>query len=192
MAKLIYTAICSVDGYISDADGGFDWAAPDEQVHAWVNDLERPIGTYLYGRRLYETMRVWQELGDHDEPVVRDYAHLWQAARKVVYSASLDEGATPLTPRTTLERTFDAAAVRAVKDAAETDLSIGGATLAGVAMAAGLIDEVRLFLSPAIVGGGTRALPDNVRLDLSLEEHHTFDSGVVYLRYAVRNPASAA
>jgi dihydrofolate reductase len=182
MAKLIYTAICSVDGYISDAAGGFDWAAPDEEVHAFVNELERPIGTYLYGRRLYETMRVWQDLGNDDAPVVRDYARLWQAARKVVYSAALDRVTTP---QTTLERSFDPVAVAGFKASSASDLSIGGATLAGIALSALLVDEVRLFVSPAIVGGGTRALPNDVRLDLALLDERRFDSGVVYLRYAV-------
>lgn len=182
MAKLIYTAICSVDGYISDADGGFDWAAPDEEVHAFVNDLERPIGTCLYGRRLYETMRVWQDLGDAEAAVVRDYAELWQAATKVVYSAALERVTTP---RTTLVRSFDPADVAERKRSSETDLSIGGATLAGIALAAGVVDEVRLFIAPAIVGGGTRALPNDVRLDLTLADERVFDSGVVYLRYAI-------
>ena len=182
MAKLIYTAICSADGYISDADGGFDWAAPDEQVHAFVNDLERNIGTYLYGRRIYETMRVWQDLGDDENPVVRDFARVWQASRKVVYSAALDRVSTP---DTTLERSFEPTAVAELKRSSQSDLSIGGATLAGIALATGLVDEVRLLIAPAIVGGGTRALPDDVRLDLELLDERRFDSGVVYLRYAV-------
>ncbi|HEY4269084.1 MAG TPA: dihydrofolate reductase family protein [Galbitalea sp.] len=182
MAKLIYTAICSLDGYTADADGGFDWAAPDEQVHAFVNDLERPIGTYLYGRRLYETMRVWQDLGDHENPVVRDFALMWQSAQKIVYSAALDGVSTT---DTTLERSFEPTAVAALKGSSGSDLSIGGATLAGIALAAGLVDEVRLFLAAAIVGGGTRALPDAVRRKLTLLDERRFDSGVVYLRYAV-------
>jgi dihydrofolate reductase len=185
MARLVYTSICSIDGYIADDDGNFDWAAPDEQVHAFVNDLERPIGTYLYGRRLYETMRVWQDLGEDEEPVVRDYARLWQAAQKVVYSAALDAVSTP---NTTLERSFDDESVAAMKRSADGDLSIGGATLAGVALAADLIDEVRLFLAPTIVGNGTRALPTGVRVELQLVESRSFDSGVMYLRYSVTHP----
>ncbi len=182
MAKLVYTSICSIDGYVADADGNFDWAAPDAQVHAFVNHLERSIGTYLYGRRLYDTMRVWQELGGDEEPVVRDFARMWQTARKVVYSATLDAVSTP---DTALERSFDVESVAAMKRSADRDLSVGGATLAGVALSSGLVDEVRLFLSPAIVGNGTRALPADVRLDLDLVDVRSFDSGVVYLRYRV-------
>jgi len=181
MAKLICTAITSLDGYIADEKGNFDWAAPDAEVHAFVNDLERPIGTYLYGRRLYETMVFWEDGGD-EEAVSRDYADLWRAADKVVYSTTLT---AVRSARTRIERTFDAEAVRALKEAAERDLSIGGSGLAAHAFRAGLIDEVRLFVNPVIVGGGTRFLPDGVRLDLQTVDERRFDSGVIYLCYQV-------
>jgi dihydrofolate reductase len=185
MPKLIYSAIASVDGYVADANGNFDWAAPDEEVHAFVNDLERPIGTYLYGRRMYDVMAVWETLPVDDEPpVMRDFAELWRAADKVVYSRTLDEVTTP---KTRLEREFDAEAVRGLKDAAASDLSVGGPGLAAEALAAGLVDEIGLFLTPVVVGGGTRALPDGVRLDLELLDERRFASGVVYASYRVRN-----
>jgi dihydrofolate reductase len=181
MGKLICTAITSLDGYIADEKGNFDWAAPDAEVHAFINDLERPIGTYLYGRRLYDTMVFWEDGGDEDA-VSRDYAGLWRAADKVVYSTTLT---TVRSARTRIERTFDAEAVRALKEAAERDLSIGGSGLAAHAFRAGLIDEVRLFVNPVIVGGGTRFLPDGVRLDLQTVDERRFGSGVIYLRYEV-------
>jgi dihydrofolate reductase len=185
MANLVYSAIASLDGYVADANGNFDWAAPDEEVHAFVNDLERPVGTYLYGRRMYEVMAVWQTLSLDDEPaVMRDFAELWRAADKIVYSRTLDEVTTP---KTRLERDFDPEAVRRLKDTAASDLGVGGPGLAAEALAAGLVDEIGLFLTPVIVGGGTRALPDGVRLDLELLEERRFASGVVYIRYRVRN-----
>ncbi len=183
MAKLMYTAITSLDGYIEDEDGSFDWSAPDEDVHAFVNDLERPIGTYLLGRRLYETMVYWETPPADSPPVALDYARVWRSADKVVYSTTLRETASG---RTRIERTFDPDAVRAVKEAAGADLSVGGADLAADAFRAGLVDEVRLFLNPVIVGGGKRALPDGVRLDLELRNEHRFANGVIYLRYAAR------
>jgi dihydrofolate reductase len=184
MAKLIYAAIASLDGYVADADGSFDWAAPDEEVHAFVNDLERPIGTYLYGRRMYEVMRFWETAHTlPDEPsIVRDYAAIWQAADKVVYSTTLEAVSTA---RTRLERAFDPEAVRRMKASAEQDLSVGGPTLAARAIAAGLIDECHLFLVPAVVGGGTRALPDGVHLTLDLLDERRFARGTVYLRYRI-------
>ncbi|MET0159112.1 MAG: dihydrofolate reductase family protein [Acidimicrobiales bacterium] len=183
MAKLIYTAITSLDGYIEDEHGSFDWSAPDEDVHAFVNDLERRIGTYLYGRRLYETMVYW-ETAPADSPAVElNYARVWRSADKVVYSTMLQETASA---RTRIERTFDADAVRAQKEAANADLSVGGAELAAHGFRAGLVDEVRLLLNPVVVGGGKRALPDGVRLDLELLDERRFSSGVVYLRYATR------
>ena len=183
MAKLICSAIASLDGYVEDEQGGFGWAAPDEQVHAFINDLERPIGTYLYGRRMYEVMSVWETMPLDDEPdVMRDYAELWRAADKVIYSRSLESVSTP---RTRLEREFDVDAVRRLKESASRDLSIGGPTLAGAALAAGLVDEISLFFSPVLVGGGARALPDGVRLDLGLLDQHRFANGVVYVRYRV-------
>lgn len=182
MARLIYSAIMSLDGYIADAEGNFDWAAPDEEVHAFVNDLERPVGTYLYGRRMYETMRYWETahtLAD-PHPVSLDFARIWQAADKVVYSATLQ---APDTARTRVERDFDPDQVRKLKEAADRDLTVGGAHLAAQAIAAGLVDEYQLFAVPAIVGGGTRALPDHVRLDLALTDQRRFSNGTVYLRY---------
>lgn len=184
MAKLICTAMTSLDGYIADEHGQFDWAAPDSDVHAFVNDLERPIGTYLYGRRMYEVMVFWETApaGPDQSPVVLDYAKLWRAADKIVYSTTLP---TAGSARTRIERTFDPAAVRAVKDAADRDLSIGGPALAAHAFRAGLVDEVRLFVSPVIIGGGNRFLPDGLRLNLHLVDERRFDNGVVYLRYRV-------
>lgn len=182
MGRLLFSAIASVDGYTVDATGSFDWAAPDPEVHAYVNDVERDIGTYLYGRRMYETMRVWQDLADDEDPVVADYARVWQGADKVVYSATLS-GTT--TPRTRLVRAFDPAEVRALVEAADTDVSVGGPTLAAAAFDAGLVSEVRLILVPVAVGGGTPALPAGRRLALSLLDERRFSGGTVALRYAV-------
>ncbi len=184
MAKLIYSAITSLDGYVADADGTFDWAAPDPEVHAFVNDLERPVGTYLYGRRMYEVMLAW-ETGrplPGPSPVTRDFAGLWRAADKVVYSRTLE---APSSGRTRVERAFDPEAVRRLKASAARDLSVGGPGLAAHALAAGLVDEVHLFLHPIVVGGGTPALPDRVRFRLELLGEHRFAGGVVHLHYRV-------
>jgi dihydrofolate reductase len=181
MGRLVYSQICSLDGYTADADGKFDWAEPDEEVHAFVNDLERPVGSYLYGRRMYETLAVWQSIGGADQPeVVNDYAEIWRAADKVVYSTTL---AAVSTPRTRLEREFDPAVVRALTAASERDVSVGGPGLAASAIRAGLVEEFHLFVNPVVVGGGTRALPDGVRLDLGLVDEHRFGNGVVHLHY---------
>jgi dihydrofolate reductase len=182
MGQLIYAAIASLDGYVADSEGRFDWSMPDHEVHAFVNDLERPIGTHLYGRRMYEVLSAWETMDD-DDPVMRDYAEVWRAADKVVYSRTLEKVTTS---RTRLEPEFDPAAVRALKEAASSDLSIGGPELAGQALKAGLVDEVHLFLNPVAVGGGNRALPDGVRVDLELLDERRFTAGVVYLRYATR------
>ncbi|TMM39733.1 MAG: deaminase [Actinobacteria bacterium] len=184
MARLIYSMIASLDGYTVDADGSFDWAAPDEEVHAFVNDLERPVGTYLYGRRMYQTMAAWEspEMLADPSPVVRDFAQVWQAADKVVYSTTLDSVASA---RTRIEPAFDPDAVRAMTAAADRDLSIGGPHLAAQALRAGLVDECHLFLHPIAVGGGTRALPDGVRIGLELLDERRFGSGVVHLHYRV-------
>ncbi len=179
MAKLIYSAIASLDGYIEDEHGKFDWAAPDAEVHHFVNDMERPIGTYLYGRRMYETMVYW-ETAPSERPESRDYAEIWQAADKVVYSTTL-KGVS--SARTRLERDFDPAAVRQLKSNADRDVSVGGPGLATHALQAGLVDECHLFLHPVTVGGGKPALPAGVRLELLGERH--FESGVVYLSYRV-------
>jgi dihydrofolate reductase len=184
MPKLIYAAIASLDGYVEDEQGRFDWAAPDAEVHAFVNDLERPIGTYLYGRRMYETMVFWETAGaEADEPAeFRDYAQLWRAAEKVVFSRTLPEVSSA---RTRIERAFAPDAIRRLKRSAETDVSIGGAELAGQAFAAGLVDECHLFLCPIVVGGGKRALPDGVRMDLELLGERRFGNGVVHLHHRV-------
>ena len=184
MGRLHYAVICSLDGYTADADGGFDWAAPDPEVHAFVNDMERPIGTYLYGRRMYETMAVWQTMGGPGEhPVEVDYADIWRAAEKVVYSTTLTSVSTP---RTRLERAVDPGAVQQLKDSADADLGIGGATLAASLLRAGLVDDVHHLLHPVVIGGGTRALPDGVALDLELVAERRFASGVVYLHHRAR------
>jgi len=186
MAKLIYSAIMSLDGYIADEDGNFDWAAPDEEVHAFVNDLERPIGTYLYGRRMYDVMRYWETAPTDasQPPVVRDYARIWQAADKIVYSKALT---TASTTRTRIEKDFDPQAVRRMKATASGDLSIGGAHLAAQAIRAGLVDEIHLFVGPIVVGGGTRALPDHARVKLQLLDEQRFRNGVVHLHYRTRS-----
>ena len=184
MARLIYSALASLDGYTADADGNFDWAAPSAEVHAFVNDLEREAGTYLYGRRMYETMAVWETMDLSGEPEpMRDYAEIWRAADKVVYSRTL---ATPATPRTRIERDFDPEAVGRMKETVDRDVTIGGPTLAAHALEAGIVDEIQLFLVPVVVGGGTRALPDGVRIDLELMDERRFASGAVYLRYQSR------
>src|SRR4051794_30257773 len=179
MARLIYSAIASLDGYIEDEHGKFDWAAPDEEVHAFVNDLERPLGTHLCGRRLYDVIVVWETM-QSEHAVMRDYAEIWRAAEKVVYSRTLE---TPSSERTRIEREFDPAVVRQMKASAKRDISVGGAELAAQAIKAGLVDEVNLFLSPVVVGGGTQALPNGVRLQLELLDEHRFGNGVVYVRY---------
>jgi dihydrofolate reductase len=184
MGRLIYTAITSLDGYTADESGLFDWSMPDEEVHTAINDQERQFGTYLYGRRVYEVMVAWETLGaGADEPqAIRDYAAIWRAADKIVFSSTLHDVASE---RTRIERTFDADAVERLKRESTRDLTIGGAGLAGHALAAGVVDEVRLFVSPVIVGGGTRALPPGVRIDLRLRDERRFRNGVVYSAYDV-------
>ena len=185
MAKLIYSAIASLDGYVADENGNFDWAAPDGEVHTFVNELERPVGTYLYGRRMYEVMAYWETadtLADQP-PVERDFAEIWQAADKIVYSKTLEQVASA---RTRIEREFDPEAVRRMKASAERDLSVGGPELAAQAITAGLVDELHLFVTPIVVGGGNPWLPDGVRVKLELRDERRFGSGVVYLRYRTR------
>jgi dihydrofolate reductase len=186
MAKLIYSAITSLDGYIEDERGSFDWSVPDEEVHRFVNDLERPIGTYLYGRRMYDVMVAWETIDD-ESPVMRDYAQIWRAADKIVYSRTL---ATAASARTRIEHEFEPDAVRTLKASAERDLSVGGPELAGQALAAGLVDEVHLFVSPVVVGGGKRALPGGVHLQLELVDVRRFGNGVVHLQYRVSSGRS--
>jgi dihydrofolate reductase len=182
MARLIYGAITSVDGYIEDRTGGFGWAEPDEEVHAFVNDLERPVGTYLYGRRMYETMVGWETDPGiaAQSPSMADFARIWQAADKVVYSTTLEAVSTS---RTRIERAFDPDQVREMKASADRDLAVGGPGLAAHAFGAGLVDECHLFLVPVVVGGGKPALPHGVRLDLHLLDERRFGDGTVHLRY---------
>jgi dihydrofolate reductase len=185
MARLIYSAISSLDGYIEDMNGNFDWAAPDEEVHRFINNLERSAGTHLYGRRMYETLMVWETDPNlaADSPITRDFAEIWQAADKIVYSKTLQATSTR---KTQLERNFNPEAIRQLKETVEQDILIGGAELAAHAFRAGLIDECHLFLTPIIVGGGKPTLPDNVRSELELLEERRFGSGVVFLRYRTR------
>jgi dihydrofolate reductase len=183
MARLVYAALASLDGSVADEDGRFDWAEPDAEVHAFVNDLERSLGTYLYGRRMYEVMVWWEtlDLGD-TPPHIRDYAEVWRDADKIVYSRTLP---TVASERTRLEREFDPEAVRRLKASADRDLAIGGPGLAAHALAAGLVDELHLLLVPHVVGGGTRVFPDGVQLPLELLNERRFGNGTVYLRYRV-------
>ena len=185
MAKLIYAAIASLDGYVADADGNFDWAAPDEEVHTFVNELERRVGTYLYGRRMYDTMVFWEAVPNlADEPAcVQDFAEIWRSADKIVYSRTLETAASD---STRIERTFEAEAIRRMKATAEKDITVGGPELAAQAIRAGLVDEFHLFVTPVVVGGGTSWLPDDVRVDLELLDERRFASGVVHLHYRVR------
>jgi dihydrofolate reductase len=184
VAKLIYTAITSLDGYVADEDGKFDWGEPDEEVHAFVNDLERSVGTYLYGRRLYEVMLAWETLDLADQPaVIRDFAEIWRAAEKIVYSKTLGSASSG---KTRLERDFDPAAVRQLKEAAGRDLAVGGPELAGHAFRAGLVDELHLFVASIAVGGGKQSLPSGLRLELDLLDECRFDNGMAYLHYHTR------
>lgn len=182
MAKLIYSAITSLDGYIADQEGKFDWSVPDEEVHAAVNDLERTIGTYLYGRRMYEVMAAWETM--HLEPgqsdVTQDFARIWQSADKVVFSRTLGAASSE---RTRIECTFEPEAIDRLKRTADRDISIGGPTVAAAAFRAGLVDECHLFVSPIVVGGGNQALPDRVRVQLELVDVRRFGNGVVHLHY---------
>lgn len=182
MADLIYPALMSLDGFIADQDGNFDWAEPDEEVHRFVNDQERTVGTYLYGRRMYDIMIGWETdptLAEHSE-VMREFAEIWQAAEKIVYSTTLDEVSTK---RTRIVREFDPDAVRELKASSDRDIAIAGPTLAEHAISAGLVDEWQMYLSPIVVGAGTPYLPAGVRVPLQLVEQRVFGNGVVYLRY---------
>jgi dihydrofolate reductase len=188
VAALIYSAIASLDGYVADEHGNFDWAAPGPEVHGFINELERPVGTYLYGRRMYETMVVWDDPDAFaDQPAhMREFSQVWRAADKVVYSTTLE---APSSDRTRIERSFDPDAVRRMKAEAAADLTVGGAGLAAQAIAAGLVDEYQLFLAPIIVGGGNPALPSGVRVKLELLAERRFANGVAYLRYRAPEPA---
>ncbi len=180
MARLIYATLASLDGYVADEDGKWDWAVPDAEVHAFVNDLTRPLGTYLYGRRMYEVLVAWETIDTGGDPVLEDFAEIWRAADKVVYSRTLEAVASA---RTRIEREFEPEAVRRMKASAERDLAIGGPELAAQAFGAGLVDECHLFLAPVIVGGGKRALPDAVRLELELLDERRVGDRFVYLHY---------
>lgn len=186
MAHLIYSALSSLDGYIEDMDGNFDWAAPDEEVHKFINDLERTAGIHLYGRRMYETLMVWETDPNlaADSPLTRDFAEIWQAADKIVYSKTLEAASTR---KTQIERSFDPQMIRQLKETATQDILIGGPELAAHAFRSGLIDEYHLFIAPIIVGGGKPALPDNVRLELELLEERHFRNGMVFLRYRIKS-----
>jgi dihydrofolate reductase len=185
MSNLIYSTITSLDGYVADEDGNFDWAEPDEEVHTFVNDLERSVGTYLYGRRMYEVMVPWEDAQTFADqpPFMQDYAEIWQAANKIVYSNTLE---TVSSARTRIERDFDPEAVRQMKAHAERDISVGGPDLAAQAIKAGVVDEFHLFVTPIVVGGGKRSLPDNVRLELELLDERRFGNGVIHLHYRTR------
>ena len=184
MAKLIYLMITSLDGYVADRDGNFDWAEPDEEVHTFVNDLSRPVCTYLYGRRMYELMVYWETAHTLPDapPFIQDFARIWQVADKIVYSTTLQ---TASSGRTRIERDFDTETVRQLKASADRDVTVGGPDLATHAFRAGLVDECHLFITPIVVGGGTQSLPANVRCTLELLDERRFSSGVVYLRYGV-------
>ncbi len=186
MARLIYSAIASLDGYVADEDGNFDWAEPDEEVHTFVNDLERPVGTYLYGRRMYEVMVFWETAHTlaGQPPVIQDFAGIWQAADKIVYSRTLE---TVSSARTRIERDFDPEAVRELKARAGRDITVGGPDLAAQAIKAGLVDECHLFLAPIVVGGGKQFLPRGARLKLELLDERRFGNGVVHLHYRTRS-----
>ena len=184
MATLIYSAIASLDGYIEDEDGKFDWAEPDEEVHTFINDLERPIGTYLLGRRMYDVMSSWETISLADQPpFMHDFAEIWRAADKIVFSKTLE---TVSSASTRIEREFDPEAVRRMKAEAGRGLTVGGPDLAAQAFQAALVDELHLFLAPVVVGGGKKALPDKVRLELEPLDERRFGNGVVYLRYRTR------
>lgn len=182
MARLIYSAIMSLDGYVADENGNFDWAAPDEEVHTFVNDLERSVGTYLYGRRMYEVMAYWETAGSDQPAFIRDFAQIWKSADKIVYSKTLK---TASSARTRIEEDFDAEAVRQMKASAAKDITVGGPHLAAQAISARLVDELQLFVAPVVVGGGNRALPDGVRMNLELTDERRFGSGTIYLNYRV-------
>jgi dihydrofolate reductase len=184
MAKLIYSALTSLDGYVADEDGNFDWAKPSQEVHVFVNDLERPVGTHLYGRRMYEVMAYWETADTVDQPpFVRDYAEIWKAAEKIVYSRTLAEVSSA---RTRIEREFDIDAVRQLKATADRDIGVGGPDLAAQAIRAGLVDELHFFLAPVVIGGGNHSLPEDVRIELELLDERRFANGVVYVHYRTR------
>jgi dihydrofolate reductase len=184
VAKLIFSAITSLDGYVEDERGNFDLGAPDEEVHSFVNDLERPVGTYLYGRRMYETMVYWetaQALVDQ-RPCSREFTEIWQAADKIIYSESLKIVSSA---KTRIERRFDPKAIQRMKSIQERDITVGGPNLAAQAFKAGLVDEYQLFLTPVVLGGGKPSLPNDLRVECELLSERRFRSGVVFLHYRI-------
>jgi len=185
MGRLIYSAIASIDGYVADASGNFDWAEPDQPVHSFINDLERSVGTYLLGRRMYEVMSWWEDMGGSVDvpPYIADFAGIWRSADKIVYSSTLGE---PGTARTRIERVFDAGAIESMKMRSDRDISIGGPTLASAAIDAGLVDQVQLFVAPVVVGDGLPAFLGGAGVQLNLLDERRFDSGFVFLRYELR------
>jgi dihydrofolate reductase len=184
MARLIFSSITSLDGFVADETGSFDWSVPDEEVHQSINDLQRPLGTYLYGRRVYEVMQAWETMQVSGQPAaIQDYAEIWRRAEKIVYSTTLPGVATA---KTRLEKTFDPEAVARLVAEASSDLAVGGPRLAAEALRAGLVDEIQQWLSPVVVGAGTPFLPAGLRLRLELLDERRFGNGVVFLRYGVR------
>lgn len=184
MAKLVYIVNLSLDGYISDATGSLDWTTPSDEMLEFINDLVRPVGTYLYGRRMYEAMVYWETAHTLvDAPAVeKDFTHIWQGADKIVFSTTLD---APSSARTEIERQLDPALVRQLKQSSEQDLTVGGPDLAAQMLQAGLVDELQLFVAPILLGGGTRAFPDGLLQSLELMGEHRFESGTTYLNYRV-------
>ena len=185
MARLIYSAIASLDGYIADEDGKFDWAKPDEEVHSFINDLGRPVGTYLLGRRMYEVLAYWDDPPALDEQpsFVQEFAEIWQAADKVVYSRTLE---TARTARTRIERAFDPETIRQVKAQSDRDVTVGGPDLAAQAIRAGLVDDFQMFVVPVVVGAGKQSLPRDGRIELELLDERRFRNGTVFLHYRTR------
>jgi dihydrofolate reductase len=181
MARLVYSALASLDGFTEDAGGEIGWAVPDDEVHGFVNDLERPIGTYLYGRRMYEVMVAWETIAD-ERPHMRDYAEIWRAAEKVVFSKTLEAAGSA---RTRIEREFDPATIAEMKASASQDISVGGPELASQAIGAGLVDEIHLFLAPVAIGAGKPALPTGQKLALELQDLHKFRDGTLHLHYSL-------
>jgi dihydrofolate reductase len=182
MAKVIYSGIMSLDGYVADQAGKFDWGVPDTEVHTAINDLTRSVGTFLLGRRMYEVLVAWESMDVADQPtVIKDFARIWRAANKVVYSRTLE---TAPSVNTRIERIFHPDEVRRMKATAERDISVGGPNLAAHAITAGLVDEYHLFVNPIVVGGGTSYLPNDTRVGLELLDERRFSNGVVLLRYA--------
>jgi dihydrofolate reductase len=183
MAKLVYSAITSLDGCIADEAGNIDWGAPDSDVFAFINDQEREFGTYLYGRRMYETMVYWETFeGSDDDPTELAFGEIWRAASKVVFSTTLEK---PSSAKTRIERCFDPASIQRMKQTSERDISINGANLAGQAIEARLVDDIHLFITPVVIGGGKRALTANLQTNLDLLGVDRFQSGVIHLHYRV-------